>query len=486
MKFKFQVPSPKSKTVRIGLQALLVLLLAVGASAAPLSFPAKHEHLNGSCSGTLTFGEDGIRFEGSPHAARWLYTDVQQLQLLDKGRVQLITYKDSLLRAGADRAYSFRVEGDLKPVAALIDGKLERRLVLGWAQPVTAVLAKFAVKHLGTLRGDEGTLSFGEDRVVYESNDTAESRTWTYGDIESIATPDVFHLSLTTYERKGLQYAGWRVFNFQLKEPLREDIYNLLWQRVNRGRGLELFEKLRSDLEQQAAGAVTSNEREGNAGEPWGPGRVAAGSAAVSAAGSVSIETEARIEEGPADETSALPGATLPAAFHRSVDFLGSILREEGLPETFLGVARVESGFNPLALSPKNARGLWQFIPETARRYGLRVDARQDERTDPEKSTRAAARYLKDLYAMFGDWKLALAGYNAGEERVQWARSAAGTSNFEKLSRLLRAETRNYVPAVLAAIRGPQREGWPGLPRMAARGYRVVAPASLFPPPPLP
>jgi hypothetical protein len=133
-----------------------------------------------------------------------------------------------------------------------------------------------------------------------------------------------------------------------------------------------------------------------------------------------------------------------------------SILRERGLPAALLGVAAVESGFNPQALSPKGALGLWQLMPATARRYGLVVDAGRDERLDPVKSTYAATRYLKDLYAQFGDWPLALAAYNAGEDRVQRALERSGARDFWSLSRrsALPDETRRYVPAVLAEANG--------------------------------
>ncbi|MFY9573126.1 MAG: transglycosylase SLT domain-containing protein [Blastocatellia bacterium] len=129
------------------------------------------------------------------------------------------------------------------------------------------------------------------------------------------------------------------------------------------------------------------------------------------------------------------------------------ILEEEHVPVGLLGVALVESGFNPLALSPKGARGIWQFMPATAVRYGLTVQPGNDHRTHPEHSTRAAARYLRFLFNQFGDWKVALAAYNAGEQRVQRIIGRTGIRAFDEMSRrgLLPAETRNYVPAVLAA-----------------------------------
>lgn len=127
------------------------------------------------------------------------------------------------------------------------------------------------------------------------------------------------------------------------------------------------------------------------------------------------------------------------------------ILREEGLPTDLMWIGLVESGYNPSARSPKNALGIWQLIPETATTFGLKMGQR-DERIDPEKSTRAAARYLKALYGRFGDWTLALAAYNAGERRVQSAIEQAQDRDFWHLaaSGMLPRETQAYVPAVLA------------------------------------
>jgi soluble lytic murein transglycosylase-like protein len=129
------------------------------------------------------------------------------------------------------------------------------------------------------------------------------------------------------------------------------------------------------------------------------------------------------------------------------------ILRDADIPEGLIAVALVESGFDPLALSPKGARGIWQFMPATARRYGLRVTHTVDDRTNPEQSTRAAARYLRDLYSRFADWKLALAAYNSGEQRVERVIRKTGIRDFDEIARrgLLPLETRRYVRAVLAA-----------------------------------
>src|SRR5271157_1651473 len=150
---------------------------------------------------------------------------------------------------------------------------------------------------------------------------------------------------------------------------------------------------------------------------------------------------------------------------------LSRILESEGVPQEIVSVVIVESGGRTTALSPNGALGLWQLMPDTARRYGLVVTPLRDERLDVERSTRAAARYFRDLYQQFGSWPLALAAYNAGEQRVQRAVERASTFDFIQLSRLqlLPQETRNYVPAVLAAMQLLGASDLPVEPQSTAR-----------------
>lgn len=131
---------------------------------------------------------------------------------------------------------------------------------------------------------------------------------------------------------------------------------------------------------------------------------------------------------------------------------LASILNEQGVPDEAVALVLVESAGETSALSPKGARGIWQFMPDTARRYGLAVTADLDERVEVVKSTVAAARYLHDLYQRFGDWRLAFAAYNAGERAVERAVARTGHRDFLRMDRGLPEETRNYVPAVMRAM----------------------------------
>lgn len=131
------------------------------------------------------------------------------------------------------------------------------------------------------------------------------------------------------------------------------------------------------------------------------------------------------------------------------------ILRQEGIPVDLIAVGLVESAYDPRARSRAGARGIWQFIEPTARRYGLIHRDQEDRRDELVASTRAAARYLRDLHRRWGDWLLALAAYNAGEGRVERAIRATGTRDFWELARrqALPSETIDYVPRILAAIR---------------------------------
>ncbi len=130
---------------------------------------------------------------------------------------------------------------------------------------------------------------------------------------------------------------------------------------------------------------------------------------------------------------------------------LKRIFREEGVPPEFVWQAEAESTFNPAARSPAGAVGLYQFMPATARQFGLQLSPR-DERLDARKNARAAAQYLKLLHRRFGNWPLAFAAYNCGQGRVAAALRASGGATFDDIHDRLPAETRMYVPKIAALV----------------------------------
>lgn len=149
---------------------------------------------------------------------------------------------------------------------------------------------------------------------------------------------------------------------------------------------------------------------------------------------------------------------TMKIGIERSSSYLEMAraeFRNAGVPEDLVWLAFVESVWNPRAVSPAAAGGIWQFIPATATDYGLKVQSGNDERADPFKQTRVAAAYLRDLYTIFGDWALAMAAYNSGEPRVMGAIVKNGNANFWELhdKHLLPAETCDYIPKILATIK---------------------------------
>lgn len=213
-----------------------------------LRYEALHDHWRGSGAATLTITGQGISFEEPGkkgrirHAGDWIYQDVQELKLSDK-ELTIVTYKDRKWRLGADRQFRFTIAGDetFREAYSLLKDRLDQRLVAAVADPDVPVLWEIPVKLLGTVTGSEGILRVGPDHVVYATERESQSRTWRYQDIENVSASGPFQLTLTTFERAKLHYGSLKGFNFQLKQPLDEKRFNLLWRRLNRSKGLEFL-----------------------------------------------------------------------------------------------------------------------------------------------------------------------------------------------------------------------------------------------------
>lgn len=172
---------------------------------------------------------------------------------------------------------------------------------------------------------------------------------------------------------------------------------------------------------------------------------------------------------------------TMESGLRRSGQYMAmarKIFREEGVPEDIVWLGQVESAWRPTARSWAAASGLWQFIPGTGARFGLRQTAYVDERNSFEKATRASARYLKWLHNRFGNWELAMGAYNTGEGNVDRAISRAGVRDFWSIYPYIAQETRNYVPNILAVIliaKNPEKYGFRNVQRMTPLAYDTVS-----------
>ena len=172
---------------------------------------------------------------------------------------------------------------------------------------------------------------------------------------------------------------------------------------------------------------------------------------------------------------------TMEAGLRRSGRFMKmarKIFREEGVPEDMAWLGQVESAWRPTARSWAAASGLWQFIPSTGARFGLRQSAWVDERNSFEKATRASAKYLKWLAKRYnGDWELAMGAYNTGEGNIDRAIGRAGVADFWRVYPYIAQETRNYVPNILATIlvaKNPEKYGFRNIQPEAPLAYDEV------------
>ncbi|HEY0544849.1 MAG TPA: transglycosylase SLT domain-containing protein [Pyrinomonadaceae bacterium] len=173
--------------------------------------------------------------------------------------------------------------------------------------------------------------------------------------------------------------------------------------------------------------------------------------------------------------------STMENGIRRSGQFMRmarKIFREEGVPEDIAWLGQVESSWRPRAQSWAAASGLWQFIPGTGSRFGLRQTAWLDERNGFEKATRASAKYLKFLANRYnGNWELAMAAYNTGEGNIDRAIARAGTANFWSIYPYIPQETRNYVPNILATIliaKNPDKYSFKGIRPDSPLSYDIV------------
>jgi hypothetical protein len=218
------------------------LLILCGATfAQPFTYEVRHQHLRGGAMGTLRITQDSIAFEekskNGTHSREWKYADVQQLSL-SPAELRILTYEDRKWQLGRDREYVFDrlPEGLSQQAYGLFHQNLDQRFIAELADPDVRTLWQAGAKLRRGLGGSEGTLRIGEDRIVYQTSASGESRTWRLQDIDNLSTAGPFDLAITTIELSGWRHAGPHEFRFQLKQALPENRYNELWRRINQSK----------------------------------------------------------------------------------------------------------------------------------------------------------------------------------------------------------------------------------------------------------
>ena len=221
-----------------------------------LQYRVLHKHWRGSCEGTLALNAGGIIYreasEKKPasklHTWAWQYQDIQQLELSEKA-ILIKTYRDRVWRLGADEEITFLFQAGQDPKLAYdrLKNRLDQRFVAALAADDVKALWTVPVKLRGLVNGSNGVLVVGEDRITYKSEDPGKSRTWRYRDIDNLSTSGPFRLTMVTFEHGSLHYGDRKEFDFQLKEPLSEDRYNELWQRLNKEKGLRILDLYKED-----------------------------------------------------------------------------------------------------------------------------------------------------------------------------------------------------------------------------------------------
>jgi hypothetical protein len=249
--------------------AVRMMMLAVALGVAPgawsqdLEFEVRHERLLRDHPGRVVFGERSVEYQQvltekqqakvergkkppKLESARWDYQDIQQLWLSPE-KLVIVTYKDRPWLLGVDKEFEFYLTGKGQAFTTayeFLKDKLDQRFVAALPDPKVSPVWELPARLLGTLRGSEGMLQVGSDRIVFKTDRKGQSRTWRLEDIDNVSTSGPSQLTLTTYERAKAHYGGMKGFNFQLKQKLNEEHFDRLWKRLNREKGLDFLTSL--------------------------------------------------------------------------------------------------------------------------------------------------------------------------------------------------------------------------------------------------
>ena len=206
----------------------LTLFLHMSDQPGEIALRVKHQHMVGSCEGTLTFSPAGVRYETKEkgHSKTWNYSDARYFEIISRKEISIHSFEDSgVLRLGQDRDYDFHVTaGSISDdLYKLLVERSPRAVVSRLTIPDTAIVQEIPVRHRHNLGGCEGVLIIGSDEINYKTSHKDDSRVWRLKDLQSFASIDPFHLRLST---------AFETYNFDLKLPLAQATQDLLWKAV--------------------------------------------------------------------------------------------------------------------------------------------------------------------------------------------------------------------------------------------------------------
>ena len=214
-------------------------ILALGgreAFAQEFKYAVEHDHLIKSCKGELVINRDGIEYrtDNKEHARKWAYTDIRMIKLVSPKKVEVISYESSRLKLGYDKAFEFKVlTGEVtKEVSDFLLARVGRPLATSFVASEEKPRYEIPVRHRHSFGGVQGRLKVYADRLVYESEKQAGSRSWRWSDVKGISRTGPYQFSITTFEPK--LGGPTKTYNFDLKEPMSDGVYDQLWAQVYR------------------------------------------------------------------------------------------------------------------------------------------------------------------------------------------------------------------------------------------------------------
>lgn len=219
---------------------LLACVFLIAGNARAETFRVEHDHFWRSCKGSLVFGNKTVEYisENKEHSRSWKYEDIQQLAIAP-GRISILTFDARKIEFGADQAFNFKlVSGSLSDQFRMeVSRKLTRPMVSGILPEMIDARFSIPARHRLFLNDSQGILEFGEESVVYRSDEPKDSKTWRYDELLSIGSTGPFQLRIGALQKTGGEYGEEKNYVFDLKRRMASEEYDFIWDKINRRQG---------------------------------------------------------------------------------------------------------------------------------------------------------------------------------------------------------------------------------------------------------